>query len=44
MEYIPLDFLTRLLHYRTNAFERIRKPFLDYIYVNLSAIMTRAFV
>lgn len=44
MEFIPLDFLTCFLHYKTNIFERIWKPFLDYINVNISAIMTRAFV
>ena len=44
MEYIPLDFLTCVLHYKRNAFERIWKLVLDYIIVNLSVIMTRAFV
>lgn len=44
MEYIPLDFLTCLLHSKTNAFERTWKPFLDYVNVNVSAILTRAFV
>ena len=44
MEYITLDFLTCILHNKTNAYERIWKPFLDYINVNLSVVMTRAFV
>lgn len=44
MEYIPLDFLTCLLHSKTNVFERTWRPFLDYINVNVSAILTRAFV
>ena len=44
MEYIPLDFLTCLLHSKTNAFERTWKPFLDYIGVNISAILMRAFI
>ena len=44
MEYIPLDFLTCLLNYKTDVFEGTWKPFLDYINVNISAIMTRAFV
>lgn len=44
MEYIPLDFLTCLLHSKTDTFVRIWKPFLDNVNVHISAIMTRAFV
>lgn len=44
MEYIPLDFLTCLLHSKTSDFERIWNPFLDYINVNISAILARAFL
>ena len=44
MEYIPLDLLTCLLHSHSIAFEKTWKPFLDYINVNVSAILTRAFV
>lgn len=44
MEYIPLDFLTCLSHFKTDVFEQTWKPFLDYINENISAILTRAFV
>lgn len=44
MEYIPLDFLTCMVHSKTNSFHKTWQPFLQYVDVNLSAILIRAFV
>uniref|UniRef100_A0A3Q3G8L9 Reverse transcriptase domain-containing protein n=1 Tax=Kryptolebias marmoratus TaxID=37003 RepID=A0A3Q3G8L9_KRYMA len=43
LEYIPLDFLTCLIHSKTDTFVRIWKPFLDYAEGHVSTILSRAF-
>lgn len=44
LEHIPLDFLTWLAHSKIDIFNRIWKPFLDYIDENVSSILSRALI
>lgn len=44
IEHIPLDFLTCLKHYKTFDFTKMWKPFLEYINVNVSTILSRGYL
>lgn len=44
LEYLSLDFLTCRLHDKKNSFHKIWEPFMTYMDLDISAILTRGFI